>query len=338
MQRKFSKLCTGVAAAATGLSLTACGTAGAASDDTTYSWKMTITVGAASTWYEAAELFAETLERESDGRMSVDVFPNEQLSAGNQAGGVEQLMSGDKDFTYNSTIIYAAVDPRFGAINAPFLYTDYDQADAAISAGAEEAYQELTAEFGVHMLGFGESGFRQVTNNVRPIEAPEDLEGIKIRIPEIGLLTDFYRGSGANPSTMNFAEVFTSLQQGTIEGQENPMDVIDKAGMAEVQAYLTVWNYVYDPLILGVNQELFDSLDPADQDIIQDAADEANAYQIQLNRDAEEVQLEEQAELLDTTVLDEAQMAEFREAVQPLYDDYASVWGTDLIDAVTPED
>ncbi len=319
------------------LALGACGSVTAAPGGPVHTWTMTVTTGESSTWYEAAQRFADTLERESDGRMRLRVFTGEQLSAGDPAAGVEQLMNGDKDFSYNSTIIYAGIDPRFGAINAPFLYQNHEEADRAIDSGAREAYERLCAEFGVTMLGFGESGFRQITNNVRPIRTPADLEGIKIRIPGIGLFTDVYRSLGANPTTMNFSEVFTSLQQGTIEGQENPMDVISSAGLAEVQEYLTIWNYVYDPLILGMNQELFTSLSPADRRIVLDAAREANEFQVQANRKLEQAQVAEQSRLMEVTELTDEQVDRFRQAVRPLYDEYAEVWGPALTDAVTPE-
>ncbi|MBK1783668.1 DctP family TRAP transporter solute-binding subunit [Prauserella cavernicola] len=318
------------------LALSGCGPVAAVPGDEVHTWNMTVTTGESSTWYQASQRFADALERESDGRMQLKVFTSEQLSAGDPAAGVEQLMSGSKDFSYNSTIIYAGIDPRFGAINAPFLYQDYEDADRAIESGAREAYEDLCAEYGVKMLGFGESGFRQVSNNVRPVRTPDDLDGIKIRIPGIGLFTDIYRGMGANPTTMNFSEVFTSLQQGTIEGQENPMDVIASSGLAEVQEYLTVWNYVYDPLVLGMNQELFDSLGEADQRIVLDAAEEANDFQVQASRDLEQTEIDRHAGLMDVTRLTDEQVNAFRTAMQPLYDEYEPVWGETLTSAVNP--
>lgn len=333
----MSKRLRGAVALLACLVLGACGSVTATPNAPVYTWDMTVTVGESSTWYKAAQRFAETLSRESGGRMKLRVFTGEQLSAGDPAAGVEQLMNGDKDFSYNSTIIYAGIDPRFGAINAPFLYRDYDEADRALNSGAVEAYEKLSSEFGVTMLGFGESGFRQLTNNVRPVEKPADLAGIKVRIPGIGMFTDIFRRLGANPTTMNFSEVFTSLQQGTIEGQENPMDVISSAGLAEVQRHLTVWNYVYDPLILGMNQDLFRSLSPEDRAIVERAAADANAFQIETNRGLEQQQIDEQSALMNTTELTDSQIARFRAAVRPLYDAYESVWGSEMVRAVSPE-
>jgi C4-dicarboxylate transporter DctM subunit len=303
----------------------------------TYNWDFTITSSENSTWQEGADRFAEILREESNGRMNVTVFASEQLSGGDPVAGLEQLMNGDKAFGYYSTIIYAGLDPKFGAINAPFLYSNFDEADQAIEGGALTAYEDLVETKGVKMLGFGESGFRQVTNNVRPIEEPADLQGIKLRIPGIGLFTDIHRQLGANPTTMSFAEVITALQQGTIDGQENPIDVIHSFGLADVQDYLTIWNYVYDPIILGMNKELFDSLTEEDQQIVMDAAMEANALQIESNREREAEQLAELEETMKVTELDDTQREVFEEAVAPLYEKYLSIWGADLAEAVQPQ-
>jgi len=322
------------------VALAACGQGaggGAGGDGDSYSWDLTITTGNSSTWHEGATLFAETLEEKSDGRIRVNIFANEQLSGGDSAAGVEQLMNGDKELSYNSTIIYAGIDPKFGAVNAPFLYSDLKQAEATLAETGLDAYKALSAEHGVELLGFGESGFRQVTNNLRPITQPADLAGIKMRIPGIGLFTDIYRGLGANPTTMNFSEVFTALQQGTIEGQENPVDIVYSSGLAEVQKYLTVWNYVYDPLILGMNKDLFDSLSPEDHQLVTEAAAQANALQIENNRAKEEGELQELSGSMEVNVLDEAQTEHFRQQMTPLYEQYESVWGAELTDAVAPK-
>lgn len=330
-------------AAVLGLGLSGCaasgggGTASGSSDGETYSWDFTITVSDTSTWYAGAERFAEILDEKSDGRMQVNIFANEQLSGGDPAAGVEQLMNGDKAFSYNSTIIYSGIDPRFSAINAPFLYDDYDDADAAIEAGGLAAYQDIAAEQGIELLGFGESGFRQVTNSKSEITSPDDVRGLKLRVPGSSLFLSIFEKLGADPVTMNFSEVFTSLQTGTIDGQENPYDVIYSNGLSEVQDYLTVWNYVYDPLMLGMNKDLFDSLSAEDQAIVQEAAQEANQYQRDLNRERGEEQLAEMGETMTVTELTPDQVAEFRSALQPLYEEYATVWTEDLVNAVAPQ-
>ncbi|WP_237565544.1 DctP family TRAP transporter solute-binding subunit [Ornithinimicrobium cavernae] len=323
---------------ASGLVLTACGGGdGASADGETYEWDFTVTTGNTSTWFEGAELFADQVEEKSGGRMKVNIFPNEQLSNGNTVAGLEQLMNGEKDLSFNSTIIYASIDPKFGAVNAPFLYTDLEQARATLEATGIEAYKEASAEHGVQLLAMGESGFRQLTNSRGPVRTPEDLKALKIRIPGIGLFDDIYKQLGANPTTMTFSEVFTSLQQGTIDGQENPIDIIYTSGLNEVQDHLTVWNYVYDPLILGMNKDVYDSMSPEDQAIVEEAAKAAAELQITNNREKEDGELEELRSSMEVIELTEEEATAFREAMNPVYEQYQDIWGEDLATAVTPE-
>lgn len=326
--------------AATGLALTACSGAGGeenADGEATYQWDFTVTSSESSTWYAGAERFAEILDEQSDGRMQVDIFANEQLSGGDPAAGVEQLMNGDKAFSYNSTIIYDGLDSRFSAINAPFLYDDHEQAEATIEAGALDAYQELSREMGVEMLGFGESGFRQLTTSNTEVTSPEDLNNLVLRVPGSSLFLDIFEELGADATTMNFAEVYTSLETGTIDGQENPYDVIYSNGIQEVQENLTVWNYVYDPLILGMNADLYDSLSEEDQQIIQEAATEANELQIEQNRELEQEQLSEMSEELEVTELTDDQVETFRESMEPVHEAHIDNWTEELYEAVQPE-
>jgi len=191
----------------------------------------------------------------------------------------------------------------------------------------------MLLEKNVVALGFGENGFRQITNNVRPIATPADIEGLKIRIPGIKMYISLFKELGADPTAMNFAEVFTSLQQGAIDGQENPLDVIYSSKFQEVQKYISLWNYSYDALILGMNKDKFESFDEETQNILKECAVEACAYQRKLNREKGEEQLEffkEQG--MQVTELTDEQIAAFQEKVKPVYDEYEPIIGKELLD------
>ncbi|GAK06818.1 LOW QUALITY PROTEIN: TRAP-type C4-dicarboxylate transport system, periplasmic component [Geomicrobium sp. JCM 19038] len=312
------------------LALTGCITNTTSTGEEIHEWNMTITVGPGSTWYEGAVKFAEDLERESDGRMQIEIYTNEQLSAGNQEAGVEQLMDGLKDFSYNSSIIYAGVDQRFGVLSAPFLINDYDDAHRVLNGESGQIIEDMLRERGVEPLGFGESGFRQITNDTLPIRTPEDLDHLKSRVPNMGVLTNLFRTQGADPITMPFSEVYTALQQGTIDGQENPVDVTYSSGLVEVQQYMTMWNYVYDAIILGMNKDLYDSLPEEDQALIREVAAEANDYQIQITREKEAKQLEElEAAGMEIYYPTEEEIEQFRNDSQPVYDQFRDIWGED---------
>lgn len=332
-----------IAASTLGLALVLTGCSAGSTDSgndsglPSYDWDFTITVSDKSSWNAGAERFAEILDEETDGRIKVNIFTNEQLSGGDSAAGVEQLMNGDKAFSYNSTIIYSGIDPRFGVINAPFLYDSYETADAAIENGALDAYKDLSAEFDVQLLGFGESGFRQLTNSKKEITAPSDLEGMKFRVPGSSLFLSIFKELGADPVSMNFSEVFTSLQTGTIDGQENPYDVIYSNGLAEVQDYMTVWNYIYDPLILGMNKTMYDELSDSDKALVEKAAAEANEVQKTENRARESEQLAEMSKTMTVTQLNASQLAAFNAAMEPVYDEFTASWTPELLAAVQPK-
>lgn len=302
--------------------------------DKEYNLKMSITVNDSSTWYEAAKKLSDDMNEETDGRINIEIFPNEQLSGGDSGKAVEMLSKGSTDLTFNSTIIYSVLDDRFGVASAPFLFNNTDEVDKVFGGEGGEQMSKILQEKDVQLLGFGENGFRQVTNSTKEIKVPGDLKGLKIRIPGITMYTDLYRTLGADPTTMTFSEVFTSLQQGTINGQENPIDVIHSSKLNEVQDYLTLWNYSYDPLALGMNKKLFDSMSEEDQELFTRLGKEAAEYQVKLAREKEAEQLAElEAAGMKLYEPTEAELAEFKEVVQPVYEKYSDIWGEDLLEA-----
>lgn len=325
------------------LVVSACGSSDDASADPAadggekYNLQMSVTVNDSSTWYKAAEKLAEDISEETDGRISIDVFPNEQLSGGDSGQTVEMLSNGSIDLTFNSTIIYSVLDERLGVASAPFLFRNHEEVDKVFNGDGGDALVDILREIGVEPLGYGENGFRQLTNSVHEIASPEDLKGLKIRIPGMTMYIDLFRAFGSDPSTMTFAEVFTALQQHTIDGQENPIDVIHSSRLDEVQDYMTMWNYSYDPLVLGINKELYDSMSQEDQELFSRLGEEAAAYQVELARELEAEQIEELEERgMQLYYPTDEELDAFTEAVQDIYDKYEDVWGADLLEAFRP--
>lgn len=301
-----------------------------------FSWNMSISSGETSTWMMGARKFAELVSEYSNGNITVTVFPSDALSGGNQSKGVEQLMTGATDLTFHSNAIYTVMDEKFGAISLPFLYSSPEEAFVALDGAGGEVYEKMLQEKGIKLLGFGENGMRQLTTNV-PINNINDLKGLKIRCPNVPLWMETFQALGANPLAMNFSEVFTSLQQGTIDGQENPLDAIVSSNLQEVQKYFCMWNYCYDIIIFGMNQKLWESL-PADyQAIVAKAGKEAAAHQVQVNREKNAEHLEfVESYGVTATYPDEAAMAEFRAAVQPVIDKYTDLLGEETMAAFKP--
>lgn len=321
------------------LSLTGCssekpaGEQGQASDKKV-TLKFSTTTADTSTWTLGAKKFAEIVGEKTNGRIEVKVYPNDQLSGGNQSKGIEMLMSGSTDITFHSNIIYSVMDERFGVISLPFLINDTETADKVLGGAGGEAINKILLEKNIVGLGFGENGFRQITNSKKPIESPADMSGLKIRIPGIKMFVSLYKALGADPITMNFGEVFTALQQGTIDGQENPTDVISSSKINEVQKYMTVWDYSYDAIIFGMNKDKFESFSAEDQQILKDAAKEACEYQRQINREKAETQTQEFIDGgMQVNKLTDEQKAAFKETVQSVYTEYEPIMGKDLIDA-----
>jgi len=287
-----------------------------------------------STWAKGAEKFAELVKERTNGQILISVYPNEQLSGGNQSKGVEMLSSGATDLSFHSNIIYSVLDERFGVISLPWLIPNHEAVDKALAGEGGEAINKILDEIGIVGLAFGENGFRQLTNNVREIKTVEDMKGLKIRVPGMKMYIDLFTALGADPISMNFAEVFTALQTGSIDGQENPIDTIKTSNIHEVQKYLSIWNYSYDAIILGMNKEKFESLTEEQQKILREAAVEACEYQKQLTRELEAEQLKEfeEAGVKITEVTDEA-IEGFKEKVQVVYEQYEPIMGKELIDA-----
>ncbi|CAG9622732.1 DctP family TRAP transporter solute-binding subunit [Sutcliffiella rhizosphaerae] len=295
--------------------------------------KISVTVSEHDTWAVAAKQWAEDVEEQTDGRIKMKIYANESLSNGNSPKGLEAVQNGSTEISIHSTIIYSVLDNKFSVPSLPWLLPNYEQAEKAMNGEGGKELMELIRSKGIEPLAFGESGYRQITNSKKPITSPEDLKGLKIRTPSMEMMVDTYREFGGDPTVMNFAEVFTSLQQGVIDGQENPLPIILNSKLAEVQDYLTVWNYMYDPLVFGMNKKLFDGLDEETQNILRETAQEAAKYQIEINRQQnEEILKELEAAGMEIVELTPEQIAAFQKAVQPVISKYEDLVGKDLLD------
>ncbi|HHW92653.1 MAG TPA: DctP family TRAP transporter solute-binding subunit [Firmicutes bacterium] len=297
-------------------------------------YKLTMNVSTDTCWGQGGVKFAELVNEYTDGKVNVKVYPNAQLVGGDQMRQAEMVQSGAIDFMLNSTINIAPTIPEFDVFSLPFMFPSYEAVDAVVNSEAGQKLLDVLGDYNMVGLGYGENGFRELTNNVRPITSPDDMKGLKIRVVT-PIYIDIMRALGANPIAMNWGEVFTSLQQGVIDGQENPVvGIIIPNKVYEVQKYMTNWHYSYDALVLAVNKDVWESI-PADlQEQIQRAAKDAMAYQIQISREglAEGNDfLREQG--MEVTDLTPEQLVPFKELTKPVYDDYAEKVGLDIVKA-----
>ena len=312
-----------------GLALTLCGCSPASvSDIPARNWKMSVVTNEDSSWTKGARLFADLVKQRSGGQIQITVYPNGELAGGNQLKELTMLQDGSINFTYHSNLLYTNLDQSFAAISMPWLFIDYSQVDAALSGPAGSQLLKATEAQGIVGLAYGENGFRQLTNGRLAVRAPDDLRGLKIRIPDVELYKSIYKAMGAIPITMNFGEVIGALKQGQIDGQENPIDIIVSSKLYEVQNHITVWNYSYDALILGMNKKDWDGLPGTAQAIIKLAASEASKEQVRLSRDAARTQLSLLRDKdMIITELTPGQVKAFRATTDPVYAEWSSKIG-----------
>lgn len=278
----------------------------------------------ATTWVAAGQKFGELVSQATDGAVTVEIYSNDQLYGGNQMEGIQGVVDGSTDVDMHSNLIYASFDDRFSVVSLPFLFATNEEAYQVLDGEGGQALSAVLEEMGLHVLGIGENGFRHVTNSKRPVAVPEDLTGLKIRVAGSSVLMSAYAKWGADYTTANWSEVYTGLQTGTYDGQENPVPAIDAGGVAEVQKYLTYWTGAYDCTFFTMNKALYDSMSPALQAIVDDAGRQAAQYQRELNADYDEKTLNawEDEGVMEVHYLTEEEMAAFKELSDPVYQEY----------------
>ena len=278
--------------------------------------------------HKAALKFKEIVESKTDGKVKVEVYPNEVL--GSEREMLESVQLNNIQMTAGGTGIFAGFYPKIGVIELPYMFDTFEQAWKTLDGQLGQELAQPFQEKGIRILAYWENGFRQVTNNVRPINKPEDLKGIKIRTPEIPVSISIFKALGANPTPMPFGELYMALQQKTVDGQENPLTNIYASKFYEVQKYLSLIKHQYSPLPLAISEEFWKTLPGEYQQIIQEAANEARDYHRSLAKQDDE-QLVNELKNKGMEVNTPADLGPFREAVQSVYKEFESTYGADLI-------
>ncbi|MDO4272548.1 MAG: TRAP transporter large permease subunit [Eubacteriales bacterium] len=282
-------------------------------------WNFTCSTTETSTWAEGGRKFGELMEKASGGKVKVNVYAADQLTNGNQSEGIQALMNGDPvQISMHSNLIYSAFDPRFNVVSLPFLFDSVEDADAKLDGEGGEKLKEVLEEYGLHCMGIAENGFRQLTNSVHEVKTVDDMKNLKIRVAGSNLLMECYKRWGADATSMNWSETYTALQQNTVEGQENPLPAIDAASVQEVQPYCSLWNTIYDCLFFCINQEIYDSLTPEQQAVVDEAGQKAVEYERYINRSGDEEIMSRWQDKngVAFTENDEMDIDSFREAVE----------------------
>lgn len=285
-----------------------------------------------SAQYKSLEYFKELVEKNSDGRIKVNLYHSSQL--GDDREMMEALQMGIQEMTCPSTAPIAPFVNGFKVFDLPFLFPSNEAADYVLDGPVGQGLLKQLEDIGIIGLAYWENGYRQLTNSVRPVRTPADVKGLKIRTMENPIHLAAWKAMGANPTPMAFGELFSAMQQGVVDGQENPWGTIYLQNFFEVQNYATDTGHVYSPFVLMISKKFWDKL-PADlQTVIKDAAELSKDHNRKLNRKMNAEYLEKLKEKMNVTILTPEERAAFQEAVQPVYDQFAGEIGVELINKV----
>lgn len=282
--------------------------------------------------HQALLEFKKEVETNSNGSIKIEIHPNGALGGDVQL--TESVAMGTLDMALPATSVLVTYSPEFGILDMPYLFSNTDNAFAAMDGQVGDYFNSLLEPVGIKNLGYSFNGLRSITNSVRPINEPADLDGLKVRVMESPVFIDFFETLGANATPMSFNELFTGLQQKTVEAQENPPSLIFSNKFYEVQDYLSLTEHVNNFLAFIMNKDTFDSLSAEQQEIITTAA---NNY-VDLQRDMELNDTSKYVDLLGTEgglevneITDENKQ-KFRDALEPMYEKYRGEFGQDLFD------
>ncbi len=295
--------------------------------------KLGYALAADSHYGVAAKKFEEVVLAETGDQFSFTHFPSSGL--GGEREVIEGLQLGTIEATIVSSGTLANFVPETGVFDIPFLFNGFDHARAVLDG---EIGQGILAKFdnvGLHGLAWGEQGFRHITNNRNAIHTPADVAGLKIRTMENPVHLAAFNAMGAAPTPMAWPEVISSLQQGVIDGQENPLSVIVSVKLNEVQKYLTLSGHVYSPAMLLVSKPFWEGLDDAQKAAFEKAATAAAA---EMRAFVDNVETTGVATLkergMEVNELSAEEKAAFQGSIQSAYDGYYKTYGQELVDSI----
>ncbi|PRD41251.1 C4-dicarboxylate ABC transporter substrate-binding protein [Phyllobacterium phragmitis] len=275
--------------------------------------------------------FAQEIAEKTNGRIAI------RLQGGGALGGdrevIEGVQLGTVDMTVVSTSIVVNFAPEFALFDIPFLFRDFDHAEAVLNGPIGQRMLDSLPEKGLVGLGFGGMGFRQLTNNVRPVKEPADVAGLKIRTQQNDLHIAVWKELGVLPTPMAIPEVYTALQQGVVDGQENPVGAIINNRFGEVQKYLSLTDHAFTPLVLLISPNVYSSMSDEDKQTFATAAKNAMTR----NRKEVEVVLTTGLDTLRAqgmTIVTDVDKEAFRAKLDDLYADFAKQFGQDTLDAI----
>jgi TRAP-type transport system periplasmic protein len=282
------------------------------------------------------EKFAEIVEKNSGGKMKVQVFPGGAL--GSDQANVSALQGGTLEMASMNSGIFASLVKDFAIYDFPFLFGNPKEADAVVDGPFGQGLHKKLEEKGLVGLAYYELGFRELTNSKRPINKVEDIAGLKLRVIPNPINVDWVKALGANPTPLPFPELYAALEQGAVDGQENPVATIKGAKLNEVQKYMTLTNHQYNPQSVVISKKFWDSLSAPEQKVLQAAAVESAGYQRTQSRAQLQSGLEDLKKGgMQVTELSAAEVTKLREKMKPVIDKHAASVGDATVKAMMAE-
>jgi tripartite ATP-independent transporter DctP family solute receptor len=275
--------------------------------------------------------FKEIVETKTKGKYEIQVYSGNQL--GDDVKATQNVRAGSIEMVLTSAAPVTGMAPEFMVFDLPFILTSDKAVDAIFDGPVGKKLAGTLDSKGLHLLAYYENGFRQLTNSAKEVKSPADLSGLKIRTMENPIHLATWRALGANPTPMPFSELFTAMQQKTIDGQENPIPTIYLLKFYEVQKYATLTGHVYTPFILLINSKLWESLPPEDRKIFEEAAQESAKLERAANRKMNSDQIGELKKVgMTITELSAEQLKAFQDAVAPVYKEFEGKIGKELVE------
>ena len=287
--------------------------------------------GATDPYAITARQFAEALEKEAPGQFKVEFYPNRAL--GDEKEMLEGLSFGTLHMAVITNAPIASIEPAFQINDMPFLYADEKKAHAVLDGKAGQMLMKKLESKNIIGFGFAEGGFRQMINNVRAVQTPDNVAGIKWRVMQNPVYIGMFRSLGGNAVPMAWGEVFTAVQQGTIDGLEIPIAVIQNNGYYEVTKYLSLTNHTYSALGVLMSKKVWDKLSAPQQAAVQKAA--RTAIEKERTMNMENVKnLVEKLKQEGMQINDVKDPAAFQQKVKPVYEEFRPSIGDEIYDLV----
>ena len=279
----------------------------------------------------AGKAFAEMVAKRTNGRIRIEQEPDSNL--GGEVDMMKGVQQGTVDIAFISGAALPNMVPDVGVFAIPFLFRDVNHAFAVFDGPIGKQYLEKISEKGMVALAWGENGVRHITNSKHPVNGPDDLKGLKLRLPQSDVMLAGFKAFGAEAAPLAFPQLYGALQTGQFDGEENPIATIKSAKFNQVQKYLSISGHVYDPAAILVSKDVWNELSAADKAVFEEAAKAGAKASRVYSAEAQKSGIEELRKA-GMEVTEQVDRAKFVAALQPVMPDYGKKFGAEIITAI----